>query len=95
MTIQYSGFTVAATARTYAFRVTDTLAEAREFTVKVQLGAYHRTALRFQDGPEICLTRLKRELEGETQESRAESHLRIEEQDIQEYLRRRYPRKRS
>lgn len=95
MNIQYAGFVVAATARVYAFSVPDTLAETREFTVKVHLGAFRTTALRFQDGPEICSVRLKRELQEETQDSPANPHLRIEAQDIQEYLRRRYPRKRS
>jgi len=94
MTIQYAGFSVATTSRIYSFRVIDAPEKMREFTVTVQLKAFGSTLLKFQDGPGVCFARLKRELEGETQESRAEPHLRIGEQDIQEYLQRRHPRKR-
>lgn len=94
MNIQYVGFNVATASRSYTFRVIDA-AETRQFTVKIQSEAFRSTALKFQDGPEICFVRLKRELEGETQESRAEPHVHIEDQDIQEYLQRHYPRKRS
>jgi len=94
--IQYVGFNVAAASRTYTFRVVDAAVEARQFTVKIQSEAFRSTALKFQDGPEICFSRLKRELEGGNQESRAaKPHLHIGDQDIQEYLQRRRPRKRS
>ncbi len=95
MNIQYVGFTVTAASRTYAFRVIHSPDEIREFTVKVRSEAFRSTCLRFQDGPAICLARVKRELDGETQECRAKAHLPIAEQDIQEYLARHYPRKRS
>lgn len=94
MNIQYVGFNVGATARVYTFRVVEALEKIREFTVKVQLQAFRSTPLKFQDGPDLCLARLKRELEGETQASRAGLNLRIEGEDIQHYLERRHPRKR-
>ena len=86
MYIQYVGFNVAASSRIYNFDVLDTREEAREFTVKVQSQAFRPARLKAQDGPDICFERLEQELEGETQESRAEAHLRIGERDIQEYL---------
>jgi len=95
MYIQYAGFIAAATARIYAFRVADALQKAREFTVRVRLAAFRPAALKFQEGPQICLARLERELEGETPESSANAHLCVEEQDIQEYVQQRHPRKRS
>lgn len=85
MYIQYVGFNVAASSRLYNFDVID-IAEAREFTVKVQSEAFRPAALKLQDGPDICYARLKQELEGETQESRAEAHLDIGERDVEEYL---------
>ncbi len=94
MNIQYVGFNVAPSSRTYSFRVTAAPEETREFTVKVQSGAFRSTPLKFQDGPDICFARLKRELGRETQELRAEPHLHIGEEDIHEYLRLHYPRKR-
>lgn len=85
MYIQYVGFNVAASSRKYNFDVIGT-EEAREFTVKVQSKAFRPAALKLQDGPDICFARLKQELQGETQESRAEAHLSIGQRDIQEYL---------
>ncbi len=92
MYIQYVGFNVAASSRIYNFDVLDTREEAREFTVKVQSEAFRPARLKAQDGPGICFERLEQELEGETQESRAESHLHIGEQDIEEYLEQHYLR---
>ena len=95
MHIQYSGFIVVATARIYAFRVLDAIEKTREFTVRIRLAGFCSRALRFQDGPEISFTRVKRELGGETQESPATPHLSIEEPDIRQYLLERHPRKRG
>jgi len=94
MYIQYVGFNVAANSRIYNFDVIDT-AEAREFTVQVQSEAFRPARLKLQDGPGLCFARLQQELQGETQESRAEAHLSIGERDIQEYMERHYPRKPS
>jgi formate dehydrogenase assembly factor FdhD len=91
MYIQSVGFNLAAGSRIYNFAVTDTK-ETREFTVKVQSTAFRPAALKLQDGPAICFARLEQELQGETQEARAEAHLSIVERDIQEYLERHYPR---
>ncbi len=92
MYIQYVGFNVAASSRTYNFDVLDPK-ETREFTVKVQSEAFRPARLKVQDGPGICFARLKQELQGETQASRVEAHLNIAERDIQEYLEQHYPRK--
>jgi hypothetical protein len=94
MYIQYVGFNVAANSRIYNFDVIDT-AEAREFTVKVQSEAFRPARLKLQDGPGLCFARLQQELQGETQESRAEAHLSIGERDIQAYMERHNPRKPS
>lgn len=95
MNIQYVGFRVAVASRNYAFCVNDPATEARHFTVKIQSEVFRSTPLKFQDGPDICFARLRRELERETQESPADPHLRIEDQDVLEYLERHRPRKRS
>ena len=93
LNIQYVGFSVVAASRTYFFRAIRALEEVREFTVKVESEAFRTTPLRFQDAPDVCLARLRRELDRETPESRAKLHLLVEEQDIQEYAHRHYPRK--
>ena len=93
MYIQYTGFNVAASSRTYNFDVIDKADEAREFTVKVQSEAFRTAHLKLQDGPDICFERLELELEKETKESRAEAHLIIGERDIKDYLEGCYPRR--
>ena len=91
MYIQYLGCSVAASSRTYKYDVLDTK-EKREFSVQVESEAFRPSGLRLQDGPDICFARLKQELEGETQESRAEGHLSIRKRDVAEYLEQHYPR---
>lgn len=93
MYIQYLGFRVAAGCRIYDFHVVDAPNETREFTVRIQSEAVRPLSLKFQDGPGICFARLKRELEGETPESRLRPHLRIDEKDVQEYMERQNSRK--
>lgn len=93
--IQYVGFNVGGGSRFYDFDVIDAAQEAREFTIKVQSEAFRSSPLKFQDGPDICFKRLAQELEGETRESRAQSHLEVGEKEIQEYVARHYPSKSS
>ena len=91
MYIQCVGFNVAAGSRIYNFNVID-IKETREFTVHVQSEAFCPAGLKLQDGPDICFARLKQELQGETEEARAEAHLGVGQQDIQRYLEQHYPR---
>jgi hypothetical protein len=90
MYIQYVGFSVAPSSRIYNYDVLDTK-EKREFTVQVQSEAFCPSGLKLQDGPDICFARLRRALEGETQESRTEGHLSIRERDIDQYRGLHYP----
>src|SRR2546425_12735938 len=94
MYIQYVGCNVAGSSRIYNYDVLDTK-EKREFTVQVQSEAFRPAGLKLQDGPGICFTRLKQELEGETQEWRAEPNLSIRERDIDKYIGLHYPPSRS
>jgi hypothetical protein len=91
MYIQYVGLNVTTSSRIYNFDVIDN-EQAREFTVTVQSEAFRPGSLQLQDGPGICYARLKLELEGETQGSRAEAHLSLGERNIQEYSEEHYPR---
>src|SRR5690349_4802179 len=90
--IQYVGFDAAGGSRTYSFHVIDTPHETRDFTVGVQPEAFQTARLQLQDGPAICLARLKQELQAETQESSALAHLNIEDRDVQQYLELRHTR---
>ena len=93
--IQYEGFIIADASRVYNFVVIEAPGVSRQFTVGVPSESFRLTPLKFQDGPSISLQRLKQELGRETEKAHAEAHLHIGEQDIQEYLERHYPRRRS
>ena len=95
MYIQYVGFDLATDSRIYKFHVINTPHEAREFTVDIQSKAFLSPPIKSQDGPGISFTRLKQELERETQDLRAEAHLRVGAGDLQEYLEKHYPLKPS
>jgi hypothetical protein len=75
--------------------VVDLTREAREFTVEIESKTSRWSSLKLQDGPSICFERLRQELERETPELCAQSHLRIGEQDVQEYLARQNPHKKA
>ena len=59
---QYLGFTSSAFAREYSFVLRDASGKLREYSVTIPNEAFlsHRT--RYQDGPNICSLRLRREL---------------------------------
>jgi len=91
--IQSEGLTVSNTSRTYDFQVTDAPGEYRKFSVEVSLEFFQATPLKYQDGPLITRERLEQEIEKETETSRAETHLKIGDPDILQYLERHYPPK--
>jgi ActR/RegA family two-component response regulator len=91
MYIQYSGFAVAMNSRIYTFHVLDAAREAREFTVRIHSDTNLWARLKLQDGPGICFERLEQELCRETPAARADLNLRINDQDIRDYLARHYP----
>jgi len=92
MYIQYLGFSIEATSRVYAYHVIDPPQGNREFTVDVQTNAFHLPPLKIQDGPGMCFARLKQELDCETDDSPAETHLHITQGDIREYVEKTYPK---
>ena len=91
--IQFEGVDVSVTSRTYNFLVIDAPGQSRHFRVRVSAELFRATALQFQDGPPISFERLQRQIDAETSESHAGSHLSIAETDIQEYMKRHYPPK--
>jgi ActR/RegA family two-component response regulator len=91
MYMPYVGLNNSAGSRIYTSHVIDPPRERREFTVKIQSEEFRPGRLRFQDGPGISSARLQQELKVETQESRAEPHMRIEEHEVREYRAQHYP----
>jgi hypothetical protein len=60
--VQYMGFQVQASVRSYKFRVRETATEPREFTLTIANEAFDSHRARFQDAPDICSVKLHHEL---------------------------------
>jgi len=60
--VQYVGFTVGTLVREYSFVVRDGSGQPREYTLTIANEAFVSHRARYQDGPIICLLRLRREL---------------------------------
>lgn len=59
--LRYIGFSSTADGREYAFRVTDGI-EARHFVLLIGHEVFAAGEARFQDGPDLCFSRLQRDL---------------------------------
>jgi hypothetical protein len=60
--VQYVGFTAGALVREYSFMVRDESGQPREYIVSIANEAFVSHRARYQDGPNICSLRLRREL---------------------------------
>lgn len=60
--MQFLGFSVKPLAREYTFMVREPSVEPREFTIVIANEAFSERRLRFQDGPDVCSAKLRREL---------------------------------
>jgi len=87
------GFTVEGTNRVYSFSVNGSSDGPRQFTVGILSESFVTARLKFQDGPSISFQRLKGELDQETQDCLAKTHLTISGHDIEDYLVTQHPKK--
>ena len=60
--VQYLGFEAKALVREYRFTVREAAHEPRAYTLTIANEAFESHRARYQDAPEICLLRLRREL---------------------------------
>jgi hypothetical protein len=60
--MQFVGFTSKALVREYTFIVREESLEPREFTVTIANEAFSEHRLSFQDAPDVCSLKLRREL---------------------------------
>lgn len=81
--IQYQGFEPKPLVRQYSFKVLEA-GETREFTLTIANEAFLSHRVRYQDAPDICTLRLRRELaEGQTHPTK--THFRVSETDLDDY----------
>ena len=89
--VQFVGYEVHALDREYRFTVREPKKEPREFTVTISTEAFDGRRARFQDAPDICSVRLRRELSGESYNPLMTS-FRITDQELDDYRGRHSPK---
>jgi hypothetical protein len=62
LVVQFVGFQAKEQVREYSFMVRETACEPRQFTLTIPNEAFISHRARYQDGPEICSLKLRREL---------------------------------
>ena len=91
--IQYVGYQPQPNVRTYTFRVIDALVEAREFKVSIKTESLSNNKFKYQDIPDLCFTKLKRDLTFETEENPLPLRFTVSDAELQSYVEEHYPAK--
>jgi hypothetical protein len=60
--VQFIGFEVKASEREYTFVVREPSSDVREFTLTIANQAFNEHRIRYQDAPDVCSLKLRREL---------------------------------
>jgi hypothetical protein len=84
LVVQYVGFTARAVVREYRFLVRQSPKEAREYTLTIVNEAFDSHRVRYQDAPDLCSLKLRRELEA-SENHPTQTHYRISEKELDEY----------
>jgi hypothetical protein len=82
--MEYMGFTSTTEGREYAFHVRFSSQDSRDYTVTIASQAFASHRVSYQDGPNICSSRLKRELAANPDVSAGTSFL-IDEKEIDDH----------
>ncbi|MGH9427432.1 MAG: hypothetical protein ACRD2L_14160 [Terriglobia bacterium] len=95
MNIQYLGFEQDVKFRRYSFRVIETLKENREFQLSVENQAVVACKFKFQDIPDLCFSRLKRDLASEEAGEFVALQSFVSEMELNQYIAEHYPSKKK
>ncbi len=98
--VQFVRFEAKALVREYTFTVRETMNEPREFTLTIANEAFVSHRARYQDAPDICSLKLRRELATDANQH-SKTHFRVSDAELDEYrtahthkpLRKLFPRK--
>lgn len=82
--MEYMGFTSTTQGREYAFQVRFSAEDSRDYTVTIAVEAFSSHRVSYQDGPNICSSRLKRELTANPDTPTGSSFL-IDEKEIDDH----------
>jgi hypothetical protein len=89
--VQFVGYEVSPLEREYRFSVRESRNEAREFTLTIANAAFDCRRARYQDAPDICSARLRRELAADGNHP-ANTHFQITDQELDDYRGRHSPK---
>lgn len=84
ITMQFIGFASKELVREYTFTVREPSTEPREFRLTIANEAFSEHRLRFQDAPDVCSLKLRRELAANANHP-PESHFQITDADLDDY----------
>ena len=90
--MQFVGFQVKPLVREYTFTVREPLADPREFTLTITNQAFNDHRVRYQDAPDVCSAKLRRELVTYANHPPG-THYRITDADLDDYRSAHAPRK--
>ena len=94
MTIQYVGYEENLGTRICLFRVFNTLQE-RQFRLSVNILLLKENKFKLQDLPDLCFSRLKRELSFETEDQALPLQMNVSDSELKKYFEDHYPQKRK
>ena len=89
--VQFVGYEVQPLVREYRFSVRESKSEAREFTLTIANASFDCRRARFQDAPDICSHRLRRELAADANHP-ANTRFEITDQELDDYRGRHSPK---
>jgi len=84
LVVQYVGFKARAVVREYRFLVRQPPSEPREYTLTIINEAFDSHRVRYQDAPDLCSLKLRRELAA-SENHPTQTHYRISEEELDEY----------
>jgi hypothetical protein len=98
--VQFVRFEAKALVREYTFTVREATSEPREFTLTIANEAFVSHRARYQDAPDICSLKLRRELATDAVQP-SKTHFRVSDAELDAYrtahnhkpLRKLFPRK--
>jgi hypothetical protein len=82
--VQFVGFESKATVREYTFSVREPAMEPREFTLTIENEAFNAHRVRYQDAPDVCSLKLRRELATYSNHP-PDTHFHITDIDLDDY----------
>lgn len=82
--VQFVGFEAKARVREYTFTVREPASEPRDFTLTIANEAFNDHRVRYQDAPDVCSLKLRRELAAHENHP-PDSHFRVTDAELDDY----------